>query len=93
VRVIVMGANCCQQIADVVVVKPVEGVPPSSTDSDETGLTKEPQLLGGGARTHPRLGDELLNCPLFAAHRPEQAEAAGGAKGAHRLGERLCFFA
>jgi hypothetical protein len=59
--VVVVGADRGEQIADMVVVEPVEGVPPGAADRDQARLPKEPQLLRRSARSHPSRRDEFFD--------------------------------
>lgn len=84
-----MEADRGEQVGDVVVVQPVEGVPACPADADQTLLAQEPQLMGGRARRDAGRRDELLDGLLLLEHGPEQPEPARCAERSHRLGKGL----
>ncbi len=78
-----------QQLGDVMVVEPVVGPSALTAHGDQAPLAEEAQLMGRSARAElGRLG-QLLDRALAFEQRPQQAQPAPGAEGAHRLRERL----
>lgn len=78
-----------EQASDVVVVEPIDGVPPSPLACDELEVAQQAELVRDGRLLHPHLAGELTNRARALAEPSQNPHAARSGKRLHCLGHAV----
>lgn len=86
-HVLAVVSDRLEQVGQVVAVEPVVGVTALAPDRYEVELAKQAQLMRRRALLELHGRSQLVDRPLAVEQLEQDPQPAGGAEGAHRLGE------